>query len=182
MKVPTTEAEWKKISFQFEKRWNFPNCVGAIDGKHVVMLAPAHASSTYFNYKNTHSIVIMGVCDANYKFILTDIGDSGRQSDGSVYNNCNLGYAIENKLLDIPSYCKITGSQRVLPCVFVADDAFGLKPHMMKPYSSSNLETENLVFNYRLSRCRRVIENTFGIAASSFRVFNNNNNNNNTYL
>ena len=38
----------------------------------------------------------MGVCDAHYKFILLDIGDSGRQSDGSVYNNSYLGYAIDN--------------------------------------------------------------------------------------
>ena len=39
----------------------------------------------------------MAVCSANYKFLLVDIGDSGRQSDGSVYSNSNLGFTIEKK-------------------------------------------------------------------------------------
>ena len=64
---------------------------------------------------------------------MVDIGDAGRQSDGSVYNNGNVGYAIENNLLNIPKDCKLQNSDRVLPYVFVADDAFGLKRHMMKP-------------------------------------------------
>ena len=35
-------------------------------------------TSTYFYYEKTHCIVIMGVCDANYKFILTDLSYSNR--------------------------------------------------------------------------------------------------------
>ena len=127
IRTPSTESAWGKIARDFEDRWNFPNMVGAIDGKHVQMFAPAGQASSLFNYKNTHSIVLLGVCDANYKFTLVDIGDSGRQSDGSVYANSNLGYAIENKLLNVPPDAKITGSAKVLPYVFVGDDAFGLK-------------------------------------------------------
>ena len=171
IRTPSTVSDWKNIARGFEERWNFPNMIGAIDGKHVQMFAPAGQASSFFNYKKTHSIVLLGVCDANYKFTLVDIGDSGRQSDGSVYANSNLGYAIENKLLNVPPDAKVTGSTKVLPYVFVGDDAFGLKRHMMKPYPFSNLSENKLVFNYRLSRARRVIENTFGICASRFRVF-----------
>ena len=59
----------------------------------------------------------------------------------------------------------------VLPYVFVGDDAFGLKPHMMKPYPSQSLLLNQQVFNYRLLRARRVVENVFCIAATRFRIF-----------
>ena len=45
VKAPTTEDNWRGISAQFGQIWNFPNCVGAIDGKHVVIQAPARAGS-----------------------------------------------------------------------------------------------------------------------------------------
>ena len=169
---PCTEEEWKVTAQEFERKWNFPHALGAIDGKHVVMQAPHNSGSAYFNYKKTHSIVLMANCNARYEFILVDIGDSGRQSDGSVYSNSHLGYAIENNKLNIPQPENLgQNSAQVLPYVFVADDAFGLKNHMMKPYPNQNLPIDQRIFNYRLSRARRVIENTFGIATTRFRVF-----------
>ena len=114
----------------------------------------------------------MAVCNARYEFIMVDIGDSGRQSDGSVYNNSHLGYAIEQNTINLPQAEKVgQDPANVLPYVFVADDAFGLKKHMMKPYPNQNLPLDQRVFNYRLSRARRIIENTFGIATTRFRIF-----------
>ena len=113
----------------------------------------------------------MAVCNARYEFALVDIGDCGRQSDGSVYNCSNLGYAIENNKLNIPGPTSLPNSQKILPHVFVADDAFGLKPQMMKHFPLQNMPPDERIFNYRLSRARRVIENTFEIAALRFRIF-----------
>ena len=72
---PTTTMEWKRVSEGFEQIWNFPHCVGAIDGKHVVIQAPTRSGSTFYNYKGTHSLVLLAVCDAHYCFTLINIGD-----------------------------------------------------------------------------------------------------------
>ena len=113
----------------------------------------------------------MAICNAHYQFTLVDIGDCGRQIDGSVYSCSHLGYAIENNKLNIPGPVELPNSQKVLPYVFVEDDAFGLKNHMMKQFPTQNLPIDEHIFNYRLSRARRVIDNTFGIAATRFRIF-----------
>ncbi|XP_018376528.1 PREDICTED: uncharacterized protein LOC108769815 [Trachymyrmex cornetzi] len=42
-----SEDTWKKIANKFENRWNFPNCIGAVDGKHVMIQAPPHSGSIY---------------------------------------------------------------------------------------------------------------------------------------
>lgn len=50
---PTTENEWLKITSGFEEKWQFPHCLGAIDGKHVQIVPPKDIGSYYY-YKKTH--------------------------------------------------------------------------------------------------------------------------------
>ena len=84
LKVPSRQKERLEIALKFEEKWNFPNCVGAIDGKHIVMQPPANAGSYYYNYKNTHSIVLMAVAGPDYECLYADVGTNGRISDGGV--------------------------------------------------------------------------------------------------
>ena len=60
MPVPGAE-DWRKIAGDYEKLADFPNCLGAIDGKHVVIQAPPSTGSQYFNYKGAFSIVLLAV-------------------------------------------------------------------------------------------------------------------------
>ena len=166
LRVPNTEEDWKKVADVFKKKWNFPHALGAIDGKHITMQCPAKGGSDFVNYKKTHSIVLLGVCNGKYEFTMVDIGDSGR-----VYNNSSIGYCIDNYILNFPLPEKIRNSHDIFPYVFLGDDAFGLKPNILKPFPGQHLNVEERIFNYRLLRARRLIENTFGIAASRFRIF-----------
>ena len=51
IQCPTTTDEWAAIADQFEKRWQFPHCCAALDGKHMAISCPWHTGSTYRNYK-----------------------------------------------------------------------------------------------------------------------------------
>lgn len=155
---------------EFNNKWNFPNCFGALDGKHVVMCAPPNSGSMYFNYKGTHSIVLMALADANYKIIYMDAGCKGRISDGGVFNQCTLSAALARNTLNIPPARPLTENGPPVPHVIVADDAFALRPYIMKPYPLRNLSGPQRIYNYRLSRARRVVENLFGIMSARFRV------------
>ena len=171
LKVPTTTEEWIKITDEFQKKWNFPNCVGAIDGKHIVMQPPANSGSYYFNYKHMHSIVLLAIAGPDYECLYADIGTNGRISDGGVWNKSSLAHAIENRDLCLPeAKCLPYGVIRV-PHVFVGDDAFALKEYMMKPFPQAGLTDERRVYNYRHSRARRISENLFGILANRWRIF-----------
>lgn len=86
-RIPSTEEEWFGVSKEFEERWNFPHCIGAIDGKHVVIQAPRNCGSEFYNYKGSHSVILLAVCDAHYRFLAVDIGDAGRHNDSGVFSN-----------------------------------------------------------------------------------------------
>lgn len=60
LKLPTL-SEWKDINTGYWQNWNFPNTIGAIDGKHIEIQAPAKSGSLYFNYKKNFSIVLMAM-------------------------------------------------------------------------------------------------------------------------
>ena len=55
--------------------------------------------------------------------------------------------------------------------MLVADDAFPLRENIQKPYAQKGLTREKRLYNYRLSRARRIVENAFRILANRFRVF-----------
>ena len=117
-------------------------------------------------------MVLLAIVDAKYQFLMCDFGTNGRVSDGGVLQNTKFFEKLQDKLLKIPTEENIRNTSRSLPYVFVADDAFPLRVDMIKPFRQADLICQHRkIYNYRVSRTRRIVENAFGIMASRFRIF-----------
>ncbi|XP_028046210.1 protein ANTAGONIST OF LIKE HETEROCHROMATIN PROTEIN 1-like [Monomorium pharaonis] len=170
LKEPTYDT-WKQIAKKFELKCNFPHCIGAVDGKHVVIQAPPNSGSTFYNYKSSHSIVLMAICHRNYKFVLVDIGAAGRQSDEGIWSRSTMDQMFAEGQMNIPLPDRVIKGP-ILLYVLVGDEAFQLTNYMMRPFSGKGgLTKEKGIFNCRLSRARRIVECTFGIPSSQWRIY-----------
>lgn len=170
MPIPNEDA-WTQIADGFQERWQFPNCIGALDGKHVVIQAPSNSGSTFYNYKGGFSIVLMALVDHRYCFTIIDVGGHGSNSDGGIFAQSALGKAIKSDNLAIPQPRPLPGFSQPIPHVIVADEAFPLSQNVMRPFPGKDLDEARRIYNYRLSRARRVVENSFGILASKWEVY-----------
>jgi len=171
--IPTpNQCDWKRIAKDFWTMCNFPNCLGALDGKHVVIESLAKSGSLYFNYKKTFSIVLLALVDANYRFISVDVGSYGKNSDSGIFGSSKLGKTLFKGKLNLPDDAKFPGSDIVTPYVIVGDEAFPLTKNLMRPFPGTQThDIEKRIFNYRLSRARRLVECAFGILTQTFRFY-----------
>ena len=121
-----------------------PNCCGAIDGKHIAIKKPG---SLYFNYKKFFSFVLMAVVDAH---LFVDIGQPSCDSVGGIRSNTDISYAVDCGEAGFPLNRKLPGTEDdpnapELPFFRVGDDAFGLKPWLMKPYPFRGMDNKQRV-------------------------------------
>lgn len=79
---------------------------------------------------------------------------------------------LENGRASLPEPTSLPKRDIPFPYVVVADEAFPLKPYLMRPFPRrmDRMTNEERIFNYRLSRARLCIENTFGILSSRWRI------------
>ena len=160
------------IANDFFEKWNYPCCIGALDGKHIAILQFQNSGSEYFNYKHFFSIVLLALVDANYKFVDINVGASVRAGDAGIYTDSDLKKALDENSLNLPKPTSIHGiARKKIHYHIVGDDAYSLSLQMMKPYPHRNMDKAKRIFNYCLSRARRVVENAFGILANRFHLF-----------
>ena len=114
---------------------------------------------------------MFALVDANYRFMYIKAGINGSVSDSTVFESTKLYEKLMKGQLKLPVDGPLPGTNIEVPYVFLGDSAFAVNKHFMKPYSIRNISHNRRIFNYRLSRARRVTENAFGILSSRFRIF-----------
>lgn len=167
------EEIWKEAAAGYFERCQFPNCVGSVDGKHVTIKCPPNSGSTYFCYKSKFSIVPLSIVGPDYKFICVDVGGYGKNSDGRILDESQMGKMLKTNTLNLPKPKPLPGQQLTTPHCLVGDEAFSLSPFIMKPFSQRQAKRSARLrrSNYRLSRARGIVENAFGILVQKWRLF-----------
>ncbi|KAL3220454.1 hypothetical protein MRX96_029857 [Rhipicephalus microplus] len=97
--IPSDAA---RVASEFEEKWDMSHCLGAIDGKHVIVECPANSRSRDRNYKGSFSKSLMAISDANYSFLYVEIGHNGSESDGGIFSRSKLQPLVPNGTLGIP--------------------------------------------------------------------------------
>ena len=113
---PSSPEEWIEIEKLFAVRWDFPHCVGAVDGKHITIQS-CGMGSQYYNYEGNHSIIMMIVAGGNYEVVWADVGVNGRVSDGAVLKRSSLGQKLENNEINLPAPTPLPSRSQNVPYV-----------------------------------------------------------------
>ncbi|KAK4879485.1 hypothetical protein RN001_007631 [Aquatica leii] len=138
MPVPSQE-NFKKIADNFYIIWNFPSCLGALDGKHIRLQCPRSSGLMFYDYKGYFSIVLQALVDANYRFVNIDVGGYAKQSDGGTFKSSPLYKKMVHGSLNIPKNRKLHNSNLKLPYIIIADEAYPLMKNLLKLYSKQDL-------------------------------------------
>ncbi|XP_069819610.1 uncharacterized protein [Dendropsophus ebraccatus] len=170
MPSPTQET-WLQAAAGFQSVAGFPNCIGAVDGKHVRVQQPPRSGSLYFNYKKYFSVVLMAVADVNCKFLAIKVGTYGGTGDSRVLMTSKLGRQVLLNQVTVPPPRPLPGTTHPVPFVLVSDEAFPLMSNLLRPYPQRGLDVRRRNFHMRLTRARHFVERTFGILTSKWRIF-----------
>ncbi|XP_043479941.1 uncharacterized protein LOC122509765 [Leptopilina heterotoma] len=142
--------DWQIVARSYFEKWNFPNCLGAIDGKEIRIKKPPHSGSLFWNYKKFFSFKLLAACDAHLRFTWIDVGDYGSVSDASAFLYTDLYTALEHNELDLPPAAAIPRTNIVVPYAFVGDAIFPFRNYLMKPFDRNHRLTERQIYyNYR---------------------------------
>lgn len=142
--APPTTDQWLEIATGFFEKSQFPNCAGAVDGKHIRIECPKQSGTLYNNYKIFFSIILMAICDANYCFRVIDVGSYGKESDGNIFKNSTFGKKLYSGRVNFPSQKNLPGDKEGVPqpFVLVGDEAFALNKHLLRPFPGRNLNNK----------------------------------------
>lgn len=127
-----------EVAQGFERRADFLHCIRAIDGKHIRMIKPVDSASTFYNYKHFFSILLLVICDSDYKFTYINVGTPGKESDSTTFKQPKLYKQLQNNQIKLPSPSPLsTERPNNAQYVLIGDEGFGLSPFLLRPYGGN---------------------------------------------
>lgn len=142
--APASEEEWNEIENGVNSRaiYVMENC----------REETPRCGSEFWNYKGSNSFVLLAIVDHDYCFCTS---------------------ALERREKLSWRYFQGKTGKRFLSSgeFIVGDDEFSLITYLLKAYSHKPLISKQKIFNYRLSRTCKILENPFGILTNRFRIF-----------
>ncbi|KAG8224140.1 hypothetical protein J437_LFUL005474 [Ladona fulva] len=113
---------------------DFPNCLGAVDGKHIQIKKQNRNGSQCFNYKNYFSVILLSIADADYCITSIDIESYVIVSDLHAFQCSKFDHRLEGQL-HIHENRQLPNDDCVpMPFVLIGDKAFTLSEHLLRPY------------------------------------------------
>ncbi|CAJ0607804.1 unnamed protein product [Cylicocyclus nassatus] len=170
---PLTLEMLEEVARKTQERYDYPRSVGFMDGKHINIRKPAHSGSSFWNYLSYYSIVLLAVCDCDYRIIIYDVGSPGCNGDAGVYRSSSIKrFLDENDAIFPPT--RELGTVGPVQYHFLVDGGFGQSHRFVRPYREREANTpDRKRFNNKMCRARRLIESTFGLLAQRFQILMN---------
>ena len=143
MPLPT-EEQWRYIADDFYTKWNIPNCLGAINGKHINIQGPANSESLFYNYQSFCLIVCLAIASGDYRFVIVDIGGYGSNNDSGLLNSTNFFKQLNSRNLNIPPSAMLPNDPNgvAVPHFIIGDEVFPLYRDLVWPFPRNELSNE----------------------------------------
>ncbi|XP_037937539.1 uncharacterized protein LOC119671101 [Teleopsis dalmanni] len=169
LKFPSTIRDWKAVAEDFSKKCDFPNCLGVLQTKHIYFKGLRRDGDYYRSASGRHSVKLLALVDANYKFLYTDVGATGQKSDVETLAQSTL-QEILHEADDYFPRERIIGNNRKVPYVIVGSDSMPLHKHLLKPYPAASILKKHQVFNIRLAVAKHVADHAFHLLENKFKL------------
>ncbi|XP_051572771.1 uncharacterized protein LOC127451837 [Myxocyprinus asiaticus] len=153
------QEKFKEMAAYIENRWGLPQCIGAIDGSHIPIIAPQNYHCDSFNSKGWHSI-LQGVVDGKGLFWNVFTGLPGSLHDARVLRPSTL-WEFASSGNHIPAYTRNIGGVNV-GYYILGDSDYPLQNWLLKSFpDTGRLTAEQQVYNMKICRARVVVKNAF---------------------
>lgn len=160
LRWPSTEKQLTAIKSKFEKIQGLPNCCGAIDTTHIVMLLSTSelTGDVWLDRKENHSMLLQAIVDPDLRFLDIVTGLPGKMSENSVLQSSNFFRLCEKGERLNGNKAKIPAEEAELQEYIVGDAGFPSLPWLLTPHRESELSESKLDFNRRISATRVVAQ------------------------